>query len=409
MVRPRAAGITSGTCPTTAVFDFADSSEPIATAGKRVGWNTTRLAPPGTPHVLNSNGTFARSSSRLENRLRSGLIEDLPIPMSTVAEPQLKIENHTAGFVAVKIDMLRRMRSTAVDLFVQYDSHAAPVLYHRSGSPIDAKQWATLTDSGVQHIFVRSGEFQAFGKNLLQTVQSAVEIDSVPPAERFAALQIALAVEIERTAHMIDCGPYVALAEKVAHELTDLLINNDVLPRDLFRLARHDFNTFTHVTNVTSYAVILAERMGVCETDQLRLVAIGAMLHDLGKRFIPASILTKPARLNPQERAVIETHPQRGYEDLCRRPGVTVEQLLMVYQHHERVDGRGYPVGLVGEEIHPWAKILAVVDVFDAMTGTRPYRRPATPQEALNYIRQNAGTHFDPEVVQCWLSAISQT
>jgi HD-GYP domain-containing protein (c-di-GMP phosphodiesterase class II) len=329
--------------------------------------------------------------------------------MTTVAEPQAKTENPTAGYVVVKIDMLRRMRSATVDLFVQYDQHNAPVLYHRAGSPIDAKQWSTLTESGVQHIFVRSGEFQAFGKNLLQTVQSAVEIESVPPAERFAALQIALAVEIERTAHMIDCGPYVELAGKVAHDLTNLVLANDALPRDLFRLARHDFNTFTHVTNVTSYAVILAQRMGACGSEQMELVATGAMLHDLGKRFIPASILTKPARLDPEERAVIETHPQRGYEDLCRRPGVTFEQLMMVYQHHERIDGRGYPVGLVGEEIHPWAKILAVVDVFDAMTGTRPYRRPATAQDALNYIQQNAGTHFDPEVVQCWLSALSKT
>ena len=149
--------------------------------------------------------------------------------MSTVAEPQAKTANPTAGYVAVKIDMLRRMRNATVDLFVQYDQHAAPVLYHRAGSPIDGKQWSTLTESGVQHIYVRSGEFQSFGKNLLQTVQSAVEIESVPPAERFAALQIALAVEIERTAHMIDCGPYVELAEKVAHDLINLLLNNDVL------------------------------------------------------------------------------------------------------------------------------------------------------------------------------------
>jgi HD-GYP domain-containing protein (c-di-GMP phosphodiesterase class II) len=328
--------------------------------------------------------------------------------MTTVAEPQARSESPIAGYVAVKIEMLRRMRSTAVDLFVQYEPHAAPVLYHRASSPIEGKQWATLAESGVQHIFVRSGEFQEFGDSLLQMVQSAIEFESVPPAERFAALQIAMAVEIERTAHMIDCGPYVAVAERVARELTNLLLSSDVLPRELFRLARHDFNTFTHVTNVTSYAVILAERMGIVGNDELQLVATGAMLHDVGKRFIPASILTKPARLDPEERAVIETHPQRGYEDLCRRPGVTVEQLMMVYQHHERIDGRGYPVGLVGDEIHPWAKILAVVDVFDAMTGARPYRRPGTAQEALSYIQQNAGTQFDPEVVRCWLSALAK-
>jgi len=86
---------------------------------------------------------------------------------------------------------------------------------------------------------------------------------------------------------------------------------------------------------------------------------------------------------------------------------VTFEQLMMAYQHHERFDGKGYPVGIAADEIHPWARMLAVVDVFDAMTGMRPYRKPATAQEAMDYIRQNAGTHFDPEVVECWDNAMS--
>jgi HD-GYP domain-containing protein (c-di-GMP phosphodiesterase class II) len=141
----------------------------------------------------------------------------------------------------------------------------------------------------------------------------------------------------------------------------------------------------------------------------LEQIAKGAMLHDLGKRFIPASILSKPAKLDREERAVIETHPLRGYEELCQRDDVTFEQLMMTYQHHEKWDGSGYPVGIARDEIHPWARMLAVVDVFDAMTGMRPYRKPATAQAAMDYIRQNAGTHFDPEVVECWDAAMSSS
>jgi HD-GYP domain-containing protein (c-di-GMP phosphodiesterase class II) len=161
------------------------------------------------------------------------------------------------------------------------------------------------------------------------------------------------------------------------------------------------------VTNVAGYGVILADRLGLCSGDDLEQVAKGGMLHDIGKRFIPANILTKPAKLDLEERAVIETHPQRSYEDLCERSDITFEQLMMAYQHHERFDGKGYPVGLAGDEIHPWARMLAVVDVFDAMTGMRPYRKPATAQSAMEYIRQNAGTHFDPEVVKCWDAAMN--
>ena len=88
---------------------------------------------------------------------------------------------------------------------------------------------------------------------------------------------------------------------------------------------------------------------------------------------------------------------------------MTFEQLMIVYQHHERFDGKGYPVGSQGEEIHPSARMLAVVDVFDAMTGIRPYRRPATAAEAMDYICKSAGSHFDPEMVACWKSIMAKS
>jgi HD-GYP domain-containing protein (c-di-GMP phosphodiesterase class II) len=214
-------------------------------------------------------------------------------------------------------------------------------------------------------------------------------------------------MEVERVAHLMDCGPFISLAGTLAKKLTSLLATSNVWPRDLFRLARHDYTTFTHVTNVAGYALVLAQRLGWCNGDELNQIATAAILHDIGKRFIPISILTKPGKLNPEERALIEEHPQRGYEELCERGDITFEQLMIVYQHHERLDGKGYPVGMRGDEIHPWARMVAVIDVFDAMTGMRSYRRPATVQEAMDYIRKSSGTHFDPEIVQCWDAAMS--
>ncbi len=330
--------------------------------------------------------------------------------MATIAEPQIKKVNPTAGYVPIQLAMLRRLGKTAVDLFIQYEADCEPVLYHRAGCPMEPDQVGKLGQGGVEQIFVRSDDFQFFGAHLLETIDQQAGEETIPPAERYAALQLAMAVEIEHAARLLDCGPYVAVADKLGRELTSLLVGHNVLPRDLFRLARHDFNTFTHVTNVASYGVILAERLGMCSSeDQIEQIAEAAILHDLGKRFIPAAILQKPAKLDPEERAVIETHPQRGYEELCERGELNFEQLMIVYQHHERVDGKGYPVGLEGDEIHPWARMLAIVDVFDAMTGTRPYRRPASAQDATDYILKNAGTHFDAEMVACWKSIMTKS
>jgi HD-GYP domain-containing protein (c-di-GMP phosphodiesterase class II) len=316
--------------------------------------------------------------------------------------------NHLAGYVPVQLHTLRTTRADAADLFVQYEPHCEPMLYSRAGSRPNEQQFAELEEAGVESLYVRNDDFYTFSSDLMDSLESLLQQESLPKAEKFAALQLAVAVEIEQTLRLVDCGKFRALAEKVGHDLVDLLGNAEVLPRELFLIARHDFNTFTHVTNVASYSVILAQHMGITDPLELRKIASAAILHDVGKRFIPASILTKPGRLDPEEREIIETHPLRGYEELCQRTELEFGQLMMVYQHHERVDGTGYPVRVMNGEIHPWAKLLAVTDVFDAMTARRPYRRPATPEYVLEYQRQQAGTHFDREVVECWISAMSK-
>ena len=327
--------------------------------------------------------------------------------MPALATSEIKTGNAAAGFMPVQVKMLRRLSRTPADLCMLTKDKSEPILYHRAGFPLEPGQVDRLADSGVQQIYVRTDQFQDFAACLLETIDA--EPEGVPPAERYAALQLAMAVEIEHAARLMDCGPYVAVAEKLGKELTQLLVGNNVLPQDLYCLARHDFNTFSHVTNVASYGVILSERLGLCDESQYETLTRAAILHDIGKRFIPASILSKPAKLTPEERAIIETHPQRGYEELVVRDDMTEAQLMMVYQHHERFDGKGYPVGFKGEEIHPWARMLAVVDVFDAMTGTRPYRRPCSAQDAMEYINKNAGTHFDPEMVACWNSTMAKS
>jgi HD-GYP domain-containing protein (c-di-GMP phosphodiesterase class II) len=328
--------------------------------------------------------------------------------MVTALQAEKKHGGVIAGYMPVQVEMLRRLDRTPVDLFIQYETGKDLVLYHGACCPLEPAQTVRLTDTGVRQIYVRTDQFQDFASHLLETIEARAEREPVPTGERFAALQLAMAVEIEHAARLMDCGPYVAVAEKLGRELTSLLVGNNVLPNDLYGLARHDFNTFSHVTNVASYGVILGEQLGLFDSNQFELLARAAILHDIGKRFIPASILSKPAKLTPEEREIIETHPQRGYEELCSRGDMTQEQLMAVYQHHERFDGKGYPVGFKGDEIHPWARMLAIVDVFDAMTGTRPYRRPCSAREATEYITKNAGTHFDPEMVACWKSTMTK-
>lgn len=314
-----------------------------------------------------------------------------------------------ANYVAVRATTLRTIDMVAADLFVQYGQRNAPVLYCRAGSQPNPQQFVELAEAGVENLYVRAAEFHRFSDGLLESLESVLGNESISPAEKFAVMQLAVAVAMDQSLRLVDCTKFRAMAEHIGHEVVELVSDGDMLPRELFRIARHDFNTFTHVTNVASYSVMLAEVLGITEKLVLRQIATAAILHDLGKRFIPAAILTKAGRLTPEEREIIELHPQRGYEELCDQTGLDFGQLMMVYQHHERVDGTGYPVGVPYDEIHVWARLLAVVDVFDSMTARRPYRRSATPEDVLNYQLRQAGTHFDREVIECWVSAMNKT
>jgi HD-GYP domain-containing protein (c-di-GMP phosphodiesterase class II) len=314
-----------------------------------------------------------------------------------------------ALFTAVRAKTLRTIDSVAADLFVQYERRCAPVLYCRAGTRPDPQQFVDLDESGVENLYIRTSDFHEFSDGLLESLESTLRQDSLQPTEKFAVMQLAVAVAMDQTLRLVDCAKFRTLAAQIGNEVVSLVTDGDVLPRELFSIARHDFNTFTHVTNVASYSVMLAEQLGISDKQELRKIASAAILHDLGKRFIPASILTKAGRLTPEERVIIETHPQRGYEELCDHADLDFGQLMMVYQHHERVDGSGYPVGVPHREIHLWARLIAVVDVFDSMTAKRPYRRAATPEYVLDYQRGLAGTHFDSEVVECWVSAMNKT
>lgn len=317
-------------------------------------------------------------------------------------------DNPSTGFVPVRVCTLRASQANAVDLFMQYEPATQPRLYCRAGSRPDEQQFGELEAAGVEHLYVRSGDFPNFSNDLLESLDSLLQQATIPPAEKFAALQQAVAVAVEQALRLVDCSKFRALAEKVGNDVVSLLASADVLPRELFRLARHDFNTFTHVTNVASYSVILAQNVGINDHEELQKIASAAMLHDLGKRFIPAGILSKSAPLNFEERVIIESHPLLGYADLCGHSDLEFGQLMMVYQHHERVDGTGYPVRIPQSEIHPWARMLAIVDVFDTMTAKRPNRLPDPPENVLEYQRQQAGTHFDGEFVECWISAMTK-
>lgn len=311
-------------------------------------------------------------------------------------------------FTCLPLSVFRIQRNMAVNLYCQLESGATPVLYRSPAIPISDADIAELKNRGHRALYIASADFAAFGNTLSESLHDALDDDSIAPEERFSFLQSAVAVEVNAAFNLVKGDRFVSLAQGLSKQIAKLLDGNTIVPSKLFAMVQHDFYTFTHVTNVAGFATLLAEELGYTDPAIKEQITAGALLHDIGKRFIPARLLGKKGALSAAEWALIKTHPQRGYEDLCDRQDLSLAQLMMVYSHHERLDGKGYPVGMVGDEIHPWARMLAVVDVFDAITSTRPYRTPVKLSEGLEYLEHHAGTHFEREMVRCWVSAMKQ-
>jgi len=166
-----------------------------------------------------------------------------------------------------------------------------------------------------------------------------------------------------------------------------------------------DMETEGHSRRVVEMTLQLARRLGI-EDQQLAAVRRGALLHDIGKMAIPDAILQKPGPLNEEEWKMMRQHPLFALQMLENIPFLR-SALDIPYCHHEKWDGSGYPRGLRGEEIPLAARIFAVVDVWDALTSDRPYRRAWSNEQALKYLKDQKGKHFDPRVVDAFLAFLS--
>ena len=165
------------------------------------------------------------------------------------------------------------------------------------------------------------------------------------------------------------------------------------------RLAAKDTSTEEHTRRVALLAVEIGEQLGLSPT-RLRSLAIGGLLHDIGKLSVPNTILQKPGPLDDDEYAVIKLHPERGRELLSELGGFDESVKRLVLDHHERLDGRGYPRGLTANDLDLETRILAVCDVYDALVSPRVYRAAWAPERALELLRDETGTAFDPRCVE---------
>ncbi len=167
-----------------------------------------------------------------------------------------------------------------------------------------------------------------------------------------------------------------------------------------------DLNTGIHSTRLAEWAVRVARKLGIAESEFYQL-EVAALLHDIGKIGVPDAVLKKEGKLTEEERALMNKHPEYSWSILRLFPGLDKASLYALH-HHESFDGRGYPGGLKGDEIPIGSRIVAVIDAYDAMISNRCYRKGLAHEEAVRRLIAGVGTQFDPTVVQAFVEIAGQ-
>jgi putative nucleotidyltransferase with HDIG domain len=198
-----------------------------------------------------------------------------------------------------------------------------------------------------------------------------------------------------------------ALVDDILRKHTELInAYNQTIEGWGTALSLKEEETAEHSQRVTEMTVRIAKAMGMKE-EELYYVRLGALLHDIGKIGVPDSILLKPGKLTDDEWKIMKKHPEYAFQMLS--PIAYLSKAIDIpYCHHEKWDGTGYPRGLKGKQIPLSARIFAVVDVWDALSSDRPYRKAWSKDKVIEYIKSQSGKHFDPEVVEVFIKILTE-
>ncbi|SFM38777.1 HDIG domain-containing protein [Gracilibacillus orientalis] len=279
-----------------------------------------------------------------------------------------------------------------------YDAHGRVLL--QKNVQLTKSMVDRLKNLGITYVFIRD-----------EDTDDIIVHPPIPEQQRIETLQ--KIKEAFQSLELEDLTKNNYLLEKATFKLEQLvkeiakeLSKNDEVIHYLSDLFIIDDYVYSHSLNVSMYTLALAQALNLKNKDMEQL-GLGAVLHDIGKIVIPEEVLNKPGRLTNMEFKIMQAHTEYGFDLLRKSHNIPLHVAHCAYQHHERLDGTGYPRGIHKDDIHPFARIIGVADVFDAVTSNRTYRDAMLPHEGLEILYGGAGTQFDLHHVEMFKKTIA--
>lgn len=316
-----------------------------------------------------------------------------------------------SGYLPVSLPRLPLAALDGIAIYLRAASGAEKketfTLFSAENLRFTQKHQERLTEAGVKFVYISMAQQAQFRS---QTENKLMELATDPSVAVSIRSEIVYETCVELMNELLsepDLAAKSPRLEKVSRAVTTLVLNDPTAFSHLFAASHHDFYTATHMVNVSTWMVPLAYALGHHDVEELNQICTAGLLHDIGKMYVPSDILNKKGKLTPEEFAQIQRHPELGCEHLKKYEHIHPLVMSVTMEHHERMDGSGYPHKLLGSQTHPISRLCAVVDSFDAMTAFRPFKeRTMTVAQAVKIIVDETPTKYDPQVVDAWIGLL---
>lgn len=286
-------------------------------------------------------------------------------------------------------------------LLVSNNGRSNYVLYCKGDSAFENDKKELLVRKNINRLFVGSEDQQKYSEYLETNLQHILSDEKVQPEEK-AKLVYGTATTLLNDVFKEPVHKNIVRSQTFAYKMIDYILRDGRAAYNLLKITSHDYYTYTHSVNVATIGSLFAKDMGLNEKD-MKSFCTGMLLHDLGKTKVSSSILNKKGHLTDEEFEKIKMHPEMGAKILRESGSGFKDEYIVILQHHENCDGSGYPYGLRKDEIHYIARLVHIIDIYDALTTRRSYSPPKKPFDSLKLITSEMYNTVDQEMLKSFI------
>ena len=300
-------------------------------------------------------------------------------------------------FIALPLDTLRMDTILECQIYIKTVA-GKYVKYRDAGITFDEDARHRLQENRHTHIFISNKEVKALNKYLEGNLVEVLKNPKIPDEKKSEILYGTTTNIVRQLLKEPRSSEGVKQCKTHVEASIDFILSSNHALRTLIDMISLDYYTYTHSVNVLTFSIPLAKRFGIPEGEELFEVGVSALLHDIGKSYIDSRITNKGGPLTPSEFSMMKRHTDYGYRSLRQTGEVSEYVLFAVRHHHEKLNGKGYPLGLTQPQIDIPTRIISVTDIYDALTTRRVYRKAYSSFAALRLMKEVIGSEIDEKV-----------